>query len=416
MFVKLIRIVLPLAVLSACVWGAVWLVRNPPKPMTMDVKPVLIQVKGSVLKKTSFPVVVHSQGMAQPQTQSTLVPEVSGKVVSVSPQFDEGGFFKKGELLIELDKVDYETALVVAKSAEAQARTALAEETARAEQAAEDWKALGGTVAASELTLRKPQLAQARAVLEARTSEVVKAQRDVERTSIRAPYDGQVLEQAVNVGQFVNTGSILGRVFSTDHFEVRLPLPERDIRFLQLPEHYEDASVVASPVKVHLRATVAGRSVRWDAQITRVESAIDGATRQLVAVAQVDEPYANKGDGVPPLKIGQFVQADIVGETLEDIFIIPRSVVRAGNEIILITKQNTLHRLQIQPLTGDEKQVIVSASQTRGPREGDWLCLTPIPFPAEGAKVDPVIQDAPAQTPGLPSVVDQQPRSSGPSS
>jgi membrane fusion protein, multidrug efflux system len=253
-------------------------------------------------------------------------------------------------------------------------------------------------------------------VLEARTSEVVKAQRDVERTSIRAPYDGQVLEQAVNVGQFVNTGSILGRVFSTDHFEVRLPLPERDIRFLQLPEHYEDASVVASPVKVHLRATVAGRSVRWDAQITRVESAIDGATRQLVAVAQVDEPYANKGDGVPPLKIGQFVQADIVGETLEDIFIIPRSVVRAGNEIILITKQNTLHRVQIQPLTGDEKQVIVSASQTRGPREGDWLCLTPIPFPAEGAKVDPVIQDAPAQTPGLPSVVDQQPRSSGPSS
>ena len=416
MLAKIFRILLPLGVLTACMYGAIWLIQNPPKPMTMEMRPVLIQVRGTVLKKTTFPVIVRSQGMAQPSTQSTLIPEVSGKVISVSPKFDEGGFFKAGEQLIELDRVDYETALVVAKSAEAQARTLLAEEQARADQAAEDWKALGRPGTASDLALRKPQLAQARAAVEARSAEVVKAQRDVDRTVIRAPYDGQVLEQSINVGQFVSPGTTLGKVFSTDYFEVRLPLPERDLRFLNLPEHYEDQTASAKPLTVHLRANVAGKSVRWDAAIHRVESAIDGATRQLVAVARVPEPYASKGDGVPPLKIGQFVEADVVGDSLQDVFIIPRSVVRAGNEIILITKQNTLHRTRIEPLTGDEKQVVISASQEGGPREGDQLCLTPIPFPAEGAKVDPVIEESKGPTPSLPSVVDQKPRAEGPSS
>lgn len=404
---KILRATLPLCILGGCIYGAMWLVWNPPQPQTMEVKPTLIQVKGTILKKAEFPVMVRSQGMAQPRTRSTLLPEVTAKVVSLAPNFDEGGFFKKDDILIKLDSVDYETALVVAKSAEAQARTTLAEEQAKADQALEDWKALGRTSPASDLTLRKPQLAQARAALEAKTAEVTRAQRDVDRTTIRAPYDGQVLEQSVDVGQLVSPGTALGKIFAVDFFEVRLPLPERDLRFLALPERFVDAKDTEIPAaKVYLRANVAGRQVRWEGQITRVESAIDDSTRQLVAVAKIPEPYAKKGDGVSPLKIGQFVEADIAGETLKDVFIIPRSVVRAGNEIILITAQNTLHRVSIEPLTGDEKQVVISANQAKGPREGDRLCITPIPFPAEGAKVDPVIEGE--EKNATPSVVGQK--------
>lgn len=408
MVAKFIRVLLPVAILAACGYGAWWLVSNPPKPVMAEVPASLIQVKARVLKKTEHPVLVRSQGMAQPRTRSTLLPEVTAKIVSVAPNFDEGGFFKKGEELIKLDPVDYETALVVARAVEAEARTALAEEEAKAAQAKEDWESLGRTTSASDLTLRKPQLAQAKANLEARSAEVVRAQRDLERTVIRAPYDGQVLEQSVDVGQLVTPGTTLGKIFATDLFEIRLPLPERDLRFLKLPEHYRDASEAeVPPTPVVLRAAVAGRIVRWEGVITRVESAIDEATRQMMAVAQVRDPYSKKLKDVPPLKIGQFVEADIQGESLKDVFVIPRSVVRAGNEIILITTQNTLRRVLVEPLTGNEKEIIISASQPKGPREGDRLCLTPIPFPAEGAKVEPVLETSPpseenkAKAPGV---------------
>lgn len=401
MISKLFRLLLPVAILAVCGYGAWWLVNNPPKPVMAEVPSTLIQVKARLLKKTEHPVWVRSQGMAQPRTRSTLLPEVTAKIMSVSPNFDEGGFFRKGDELIKLDPVDYETALVVAKAAEAEARTVLAEEEAKAAQAKEDWESLGRTTPASDLTLRKPQLAQAKAQLDARSAEVVRAQRDLERTVIRAPYDGQVLEQSVDVGQLVTPGTTLGRIFATDLFEIRLPLPERDLRFLKLPEHYRDANTAdVEPTPVVLKATVAGRQVRWEGIISRVESAIDEATRQLVAVAQVRDPYARKPQDVPPLKIGQFVEADIQGEALQDVFVIPRSVVRAGNEIILISNQNTLRRVLVEPLTGNEKEVVISASQPKGPREGDRLCLTPIPFPAEGAKVEPVLEEPPPVEPG----------------
>ncbi len=397
MFIRILRVLLPVAIIGACGYGAWWLVTNPPKPSMAEAPATLIQVKARVLQPTEHQVWVRTQGNAQPRTRSTLLPEVTAKVISVAPSFDEGGFFKKGDELIKLDPVDYETALVVARAAEAQARTALAEEEARAAQALEDWSSLGRTTPASDLTLRKPQLAQAKANLEARSAEVVRAQRDLERTTIRAPYDGQVLIQNVDVGQLVTPGTALGTIFATDYFEVRLPLPERDLRFLRLPEHYRDqSSTDVPPTPVKLRAIHAGRTVRWEAEIVRVESAIDEATRQMMAVAQVRDPYTKRGEELPPLKIGQFVEAEIQGTALKDVFVIPRSVVRAGNEIILITDQNTLRRVSIEPLTGNEKEVIISASQAKGPRPGDRLCLTPIPFPAEGAKVEPVMESPPS--------------------
>jgi len=417
MFAKVLRFLLPVAILGACGYGAWWLVSNPPRPTMAEAPATLIQVKARVLQPTEHQVWVRTQGNAQPRTRSTLLPEVTAKVVSVATNFDEGGFFKKGDELVKLDPVDYETALVVARAAEAQARTTLAEEEARAAQALEDWESLGRTAAASDLTLRKPQLAQAKANLDARSAEVVRAQRDLERTTIRAPYDGQVLIQNVDVGQLVTPGTSLGTIFATDYFEVRLPLPERDLRFLTLPEHYRNQSPTdVPPIPVKLRALHSGRLVRWDAEIVRVESAIDEATRQMMAVAQVRDPYMKRGDDLPPLKIGQFVEAEIQGQPLKDVFVIPRSVVRAGNEIILITDQNTLRRVQIEPLTGNEKEVVFSATQTKGPRAGDRLCLTPIPFPAEGAKVEPVMETPPApeeEKTGAPGVAGKVTAASG---
>lgn len=389
--VKIIRALLPLVILAVCAWYGWWLITNKPVMPTMETKPVYVTVEGMTLKKTAFPVRVASQGAVQPRTRSSLLPEVAGMIVETSPSFRPGGFFEKGEVLIKLDPVDYETAVTVADAAVALARVTVAEEQAKADQALENWKALGRAGAPGELVLRTPQVARAKADLAAAEARVVKAKRDLERTIIRAPYDGQVLEQAADVGQYVTPGTTLGRVFATDFVEVRLPLPERESRFIRLPERYQDASEVMPAAMVRLKTSSAGKPVLWDGRLVRVESALDENTRQTTAVAQIDSPFAKRDDGAPPLKIGQFVEAEIEGDPLEDVFIIPRSAVRAGNEIILISAQQTLRRMTVDPLFGNEKHIVVEAGTPKGPKEGDVLCLTPIPFPADGARVNAVI-------------------------
>lgn len=390
---RILRITVPVVILAACVGVTWWLLSNPPVTEMQEMPPVLVRVEGTRLKATTFPVIVRSQGAVQPRTQTTLLPEVSAKVIEVSPNFRPGGFFEKDEMLLKLDPVDYETAAVVAKAAVAQGEALLAEEQAKAEQALENWKALGRIGEPGALVLRKPQVIKAQADVAAAKSQVLKAERDLARTTIHAPFAGQVLEQMADVGQLVSTGTQIAKIFAVDYVEIRLPLPEREMRFLSLPENYRNANgnPIETTAAARLKAVVNGKLAVWTGRIVRVEGAMDASTRQVVAVAQVDDPYAKRSDGAPPLKIGQFVEAEIAGETLTNVFIIPRSAVRAGNEIILISPQNTLRRMTVEPLVGDEKQIVVSAAAPKSPKEGDVLCLTPIPFPADGARVLPTI-------------------------
>lgn len=355
--------------------------------------PTFVRVEGTVLNKTEYELRVRSQGTVQPRTRSTLLPEVSGKIIEISPSFRPGGFFGQGDVLMRLDPLDYETAIVIAKGTLAQAEVMLAEEKARADQAVENWRAMGRTGTPSALVTRAPQVAKAEADVASAKAQIMKAERDLERTTIRSPYACQVLEQAVDVGQFVSQGTILGRIFAVDYVEIRLPLPERESQFLKLPQSFRDQSTATEDgAKVFLKSIVAGKPVAWEGKIVRVEGSLDAETRQATAVAQVTDPYARRADGSPPLTIGAFVEAEISGEPLRDVYIIPRNAVRAGNEIILIDRpQNTLRRLTVDPLVSNEKHIVVSASAAKAPKPGDVLCITPIPFPADGARVLPSI-------------------------
>jgi len=408
---RFFRAVLPLAILGACGYAGWWFIVNRPETPTMEAPPTLVRVEGTRLKREPYPVLVRSQGTVQPRTRSMLLPEVPAKIIEVSPSFRPGGFFKQGEVLLKLDPVDYETALVVARATLAQAEVMLAEESAKSAQARENWRTLGKAGEPGALALRLPQVAKAEADVEAAKAQIALAERNLDRTTIRAPYDGQVLEQLADVGQFVNVGTSLGQIFATDYVEVRLPLPERELRFLDLPEHFRDGTVTkagapAAGAPVRLRSVVSGQAATWEGAIVRVESAIDESTRQITAVAQVNDPYARRDDGSPPLRIGQFLEAEIEGETLTDVFVIPRRAVRAGNEILLITPENKLQRVTVEPILGDTETIVVSADTGKAPREGDVLCLTPIPFAAEGAGVLPLIDGAMETTGG--------PGSSGP--
>lgn len=395
-----LRFLLPVLILGGCGYAAWWLISNPPVQPQMEAPPSLVRVEGTALHRTQYDLQVRSQGTVQPRTRSALLPEVSGKIIEMNPSFRPGGFFAKDEVLMKLDPVDYDTAIVIAKAAQAQAEVTLAEEQARADQARENWKAMGRTGTPSALVQRAPQLSLAEADVASAKARVLKAQRDLERTIIRAPYAGQVMEQSVDVGQFVTQGTTLGRVFAVDYVEIRLPLPERESQFLKLPQPFRDQSESES-AKVKLRSMVAGKPVFWEGRIVRVESSLDERTRQATAVAQVTDPYARRPDGAPPLTIGAFVEAEIAGQALQDVYIIPRNAVRAGNEIILIDRpQNKLRRMNVEPLVSTEAHIVISASTPQAPKEGDVLCLTPIPFPADGARVLPTIDGQVEAGPG----------------
>lgn len=386
-----LRVTLPLLILGACGYVGWWLLAHPPVQEKKSVPTPLVRVEGTVLKKGPYDLRVRSQGTVRPRTRSSLLPEVGGKIIEISPSFRPGGFFEKDAVLLRLDPLDYETAVVIAKASLAQAEALLAEEQARAEQAVENWKALGRSGQPSAVAARVPQLAKAKADVESARAQVVKAERDLDRTVIRAPYAGQVLEQNADVGQMVGTNTVLGQVFAVDYVEVRLPLPERESQFLTLPQPFRDAPPDTGS-KALLRATVAGKVVQWEGRVVRVESALDETTRQVMAVVQVDDPYARRADGTPPLTLGAFVEAELIGEPLPDVFVIPRAAVRAGNEIILIDRpQNTLRRRIVQPLVSTPKHIVIAGDEGSGLHEGDVLCLTPIPFPADGARVLPSI-------------------------
>ena len=227
---------LSLGLVLVAVLAFVGLVAAREQAVRIAAQPPAVLVDVAVARREPVTFAVRSHGVVTPRTRTTLVSEVSGQIVEVAPAFVSGGFFQRGDVLVRIDPRHYETARKRARSVVAQAQTQVATERALAEYAEQDWQRLRGLEAAagraSDLTLRKPQLAEAEAGLEYAQADLDKATEDLERTVVRAPYDGMVREKRADMGQFVNTGTALAVTFATDYAEVRLPLPQKDLRYL----------------------------------------------------------------------------------------------------------------------------------------------------------------------------------------
>ncbi|CAN5432671.1 hypothetical protein BH23VER1_BH23VER1_03130 [soil metagenome] len=383
------RRILPFLILAACAGIAYYLVHARAEPERRSPPESALQVEAARLAPQTYEVTVRSRGTVRPLTETVLIPEVSGMVTEVSPSLREGGFFEKDDLLLKIEPLNYETMRAVAAGQVATAEAALAQELARAGQALENWERLGKTGEPGLLVRRDPQRAEAEALLAAAKAEPAKAERDLERTEIRAPYNGRALERHVDVGQFVGTGTELARIFAIDEVEVRLPLTNDQLAFVDLREPAPGEAVIPDGPVVTLRGEIGGRETVWQGRLVRVSGAIDETSRQLFVIAQVDDPYEPRADGTPPLKIGLYVEAEIAGKTLTDVFVLPRSSVRAGNEVLTIDEDNRLHRISVVPLVSTATEVVVPSS---GPlADTHLLCLTPLAFPAENAPVVPQI-------------------------
>ncbi|MEM0895243.1 MAG: efflux RND transporter periplasmic adaptor subunit [Verrucomicrobiota bacterium] len=377
--------IVPLAVLAGSGALAYWLVLTSPEPEKRKRPGMKLAVDVIPLERADYQVVLRTRGTVRARTTSTLIPEVSGRIVEITPSFRAGGFFEEGEILLRVDPSDYRTALTVADSAEAEAEAVFQQEQARAEQALDNWRALGKGGEPSPLVLRKPQLAEAKGRLASAQAQVAKARRDLDRTEIRAPYTGRVLEQMVDVGQFVSTGTTLASIYAVDFAEIRLPITRKQEGFVDLPELYHgDKNIDDRPKpKVLLRSDFGGETYTWEGVIVRTEGRVDTRSRQLFVVAQVDDPYARREPGAPPLKVGLFVEAEISGRVLPNVFVLPRKALRQDGEVLTVDAENRLRRREVTVLWDDTETFV---TRTELPVE-ERLCVTALPYAAEGAQV-----------------------------
>jgi RND family efflux transporter MFP subunit len=370
-----------------------YFITHPVIPPSAPQQNLVTDVEVASLRPQSYQCVINTRGVMRPRTQTVIVPEVTGMILEIAPSFREGGYFRKGEVLVTIDNSDYLTELSVAEARQAQASALLEEEKARADQALDNWKRLGKTGEPGDLFLRKPQVAEAEKNLSSAQAAVEQARRNIERCRIRAPYDGRILEKSADVGQVVRQGEELGKCFATDTAEVRLPLSRYQITFLDLPSANQTDDT--SGPKVEITAEMGGRKSTWTGHLTRVEGAMDEATQQLYVIATLPDPWTNPSpEGVNP-KIGLFVDARIEGHLWDKTFVIPRRAVRTGNEVILIDESNRIQRTSFTPLWSDREFVIVAADGTSPLKEGDRICLTPLAFPVNGIEVNPISPDAP---------------------
>ncbi len=376
-----LQIVLPLVVLAvAGVAAYTMIVNRPPvETQTPSVEPPGVWVNEVHLETVRLS--VESQGTVRPRTESQLVPEITGRVNWVAPSFANGGFFEAGDPLVRFDSFDYRQALIGARAQLSQARLRLAQEEAEAEVARREWEELGrGDPRA--LTLREPQLENARAAVAAAEANVDRAQRDLERAEVTAPYAGRVKSKSVDIGQFVTIGTPIATIYAVDIAEVRLPLPDDQLEYFDLPLSYRGGRSGSGP-RVVLQTTFAGKTHEWRGRIVRTESEIDPATRMVHVVVEVKNPYAASADpDRPPLAVGMYVQAEIDGKTFENIVVLPREALH-GRSQVLVVQNGRLYFRDIDILRATAEAIYVRSGLSPGER----VAVSAVDTPTEGMQI-----------------------------
>ncbi len=344
---------------------------NPPQSKrSKPSKKPQITVQTKVLAAETYQVMVESFGTVKPRTQSILFAQVSGQITGVSEQFRDGGFFEKGDVLVQLDDRDYTSEVKVSQASLLSANQVLLEEKARVDQALADWQRLGNGKQASALVLRKPQLEAAKAQVLSAQAKLDKAELSLERTQVIAPYAGRILKKQVDLGQVVSSNTQLATIFAVDYVEIRLPIKNKDLALINLPEVYRDIGEHGSKNDVVLTSDLMGEQ-SWKGKIIRTESAIDEQSQQLYVVAQINRPYDATTSFGSPIKIGQYVTAKIEGKELSNSLVVPSSAIYQGSYVYIV-ENGLLIRREIMLGWKNGTQAIIES----GLVVGDELVLT----------------------------------------
>ncbi|MFB2779357.1 efflux RND transporter periplasmic adaptor subunit [Shewanella mangrovisoli] len=388
MMKTLLRRLSPLFILLLFVVGAIALMstREAPEQKPEEMPVPIVDV--TQVEQQTVSLNLPSYGVVTPKYKTQLVTEVQGRMLSISPLFVAGGIVKKGDQLAQIEPSDYEADLMQAEATLAQATAALNEEIARGEVAKIEFKGYDKGLP-PELGLRIPQLKKEQANVKYAQAALARAQRNLERTVIRAPFDGIIKARNVDLGQYVTLGTNLGELYDTSIAEIRLPISNDDLAYLESVDHPD--------TQVTLSASLAGKENTWLGNIIRSEGVIDADNRMVYLVAEIKDPYLreHKTQGSLPLKYGSFVNAVIKGRTVDGIVKLPRHVVR-NEHVALVNEQNIVEMRHVNVVRSDLENVFIKDSLKTGER----VAITHFSNMANGQLVKIIGEDAkPVQTP-----------------
>jgi RND family efflux transporter MFP subunit len=371
---RVLKLVVPIIVLVAGVAAAALIAsarKAPPRQERPPLGPLVEVMAASV---ADIPVAVEGHGEVVPKVAVDLVPQVGGKVIAVSPSLVAGGFFEAGDTLVLIEPRDYELAVERARAAVARARVNLQREEAEAEVARQEWNELHpGEEPSSGLVVREPQIRQARAELEAAKADLAVAELSLERTRISMPFDGVVVSESIDVGQFVTVGARLARVYGTDTVEVRVPLDSREMAWFSVPTRDK-----SSGPEAEVRAEFGGNSFSWKGRVTRMEAEVDQTSRMVHVVVEVQRPYDSSLER-PALLPGTFVDVTIFGRTLADAVAVPRYAVHEANTV-WVFNDGAMNIREVEVARSDREFALV----TSGLDSGDLIVLTPLDAVTDG--------------------------------
>lgn len=375
------RFYAPLAIVAATVLAVT--VLNVFKPGTQKrppIRPPAIPVEALRVQLKDFEVLIHSQGIVEPATQASLAAQVSGNVVSRNPQFERGGSFSKGDVLVTLDDRDYIAALKLAEANKSRAQVNLEEEQARSTAAIQDWKRQGYTRKPSPLVARLPQVAAAEAELASADAALIKAQLDLSRTRITAPFDGRVIADAIDIGNYVTPGSTLGTIVESHKMKVALPVSSQWRDMLDWQKAFAAATVTLP----------SNPGANWDAVISKASADISGESRQFYLIAEIDVDSASRQD--IGLLIGDYVNANVRGRTLPNVFVVPRSALHDGS-FVWVIENNKLYKRNVAIVWTDSEVAVINS----GLQADELVNLTPVGPVISGTEVR-LQQKPPEQT------------------
>jgi RND family efflux transporter MFP subunit len=385
------RLWLPLGILAAGAAAVVVLLATRPRvePDPPEVAAPLVRVTSVAPEPHRF--VVRTQGTVEPRTESELVPQVAGEVVWVSPALASGGFFEEDEPLVRIDPADAAVELESTRAAVALAESEF--QRAKKERARQRTLAERSVASESRIDDAENAFRVAEAQLREARARLARAERDLERTELRAPYAGRVREESVDVGQFVSRGAPIATLYAVDFAEVVLPIPDRELQYLDLPLLYrgESPEIADSSLPVRLHAEFAGQDNVWTGRIVRTGGEIDAKSRMVNLVARVEDPYGRAlASARPPLAVGLFVEAEILGRSVDEAFVLPRVALRDGDRVLVLDDESRLRFRDVDVLRVEREAVVVGD----GLRSGERVCVSPLRAVVDGMAVR-VAGDAP---------------------
>lgn len=376
---KFFPILLPVIIIAVAGLTSFALVMAKPEPEKKKAAEIARHIRAVTAHRDTVTLTVQTQGTVEAKQVIDLVPQVSGQVVYVSKKFVAGGLFKKGEIILRIDPRDYQYTVTSLEAQVAGSRQQLVREQAEAALAKSEWEELGDGGKASDLTLRKPQLADVEAKVKAAEANLHVAQLNLERTEIYAPFNGLLTSKNVDLGQFISVGTKIGKFYSTDVLEVRLPMSNKDL------SQFDVAGLRAGRVSLDVTLTghFADQENHWKARVVRTEGLVNTKTRIMFVVAQLRGDQLLSVNENLPISIGQFVSAEVEGKTYGNIFRLPREVLRQGDEVLVVDKDNKLQSRKVTVVKSTRDYVVI----TDGLKEGDIVSTSQLGVDVDGLLV-----------------------------